>query len=66
MKCSSYHLVYFKKQGLTLPLSISLVVMMMILVFSCQTIFQKLCAVPGRQPCVAIYLRSDPGTSPLM
>ena len=58
--------VLVSKQGLTLPLSISLVVMTMTLVFSCQIIFQKSSTVAGRQPWVAMYLLSDPGTSPLM
>ena len=47
-------------QGFTFPLSISLVVKMMIVVFSCQIIFQKSFTVVGRQSCVAMYLHSDP------
>ena len=38
----------------TLPRSISLVVMTMTRVFSCQTMSQKSDIVPGRQPCVAM------------
>jgi hypothetical protein len=38
----------------TLPLSISLVVMTMTRLFSCQTMCQKSLTVLGRQPCVAM------------